>query len=126
MRRKKRIKQRAAVGVLGKLITRRSRGRCELCEQRDTPRLYELPPFPVEPDPDRTLMVCTRCYRWLEKAKIVPIEAHFLAKAAWAEEPAVRLAALRLLLSVDEPDDPWMVDALEAIGFDPKTQELTT
>ena len=91
MARKKRPKQRAAIGVLGKMITRRSRGRCELCEGRDDNRLYELPPFPEEPDPERVMMTCGRCRRWLEKGGVDPVEAHFLSSAVWSEEPSVRL-----------------------------------
>lgn len=124
MGKQKKIKQRAKVGVLGKLITRRARGRCELCESKDSPRLYELVPFPEEPSPERTLMACERCRRWLETKKVDPIEAHFLSSAVWSEEPAVRLAAARLLLAVDFQEDPWLVDALEAANVDPATGEF--
>jgi protein PhnA len=112
------------VGVLGKDLTRRSRGRCELCGSQDGPRLYELPPFPEEPDPARTLMACTRCRDWLEHDRFEPIEAHFLSSAVWSEEPAVRLAAGRMLLRADFDDDPWLLDALEAAGIDPASGEL--
>lgn len=121
---RKKPKQRAAVGVLGKAITRRSRGKCELCGDRDETRLYELDPFPEEPDEDRTLMACGRCRRWLEDGEIVPIEAHFLSGAVWADPPAVRLAAARMLLTADFADDPWLMDALEAANVDPATREF--
>ena len=121
---KKRIKQRAAVGVLGKQLTRRSRGRCELCEGRDGVRPHELPPFPVDPDPDRTLMACGRCRDWIERDRIDAVEAHFLGGAVWSEEPAVRLAAARLLLAHEDPDAPWMQEALEVTGVDPQTREF--
>lgn len=123
MPRPRRLRQRAAVGALGKLLTRRSRGRCELCGARDEPRPYELPPFPEEPDPDRTLMACVRCRTWLEQEQIVAIEARFLAEAVWAELPPVRLAAARLLLTLEDPEDPWMRDALEVANVDPDTRE---
>lgn len=123
---RKKVKQRAAVGVLGKLLTRRSRGRCELCESRDDVRAWELEPFPDEPSPDRALMACGRCRRWMDEETIVPIEAHFLSGAVWSELPAVRLAAGRLLLVADFPDDPWLADALEAANLDPVTRELRT
>src|SRR5688572_6034741 len=58
---RKKPKQRAAVGALGKLLTRRSKGRCELCMGTTDVRPYELAPFPEEPDPERTLMACSRC-----------------------------------------------------------------
>jgi len=119
-----RTKQRAAVGWLGKDLTRRSKGRCELCGSRESVRPYELPPFPDEPSMDRTLMACARCRGWLEGEPIVSIEARFLEEAVWSTEPAVRLAAARLLVLADFADDPWVRDALEAVGFDLETSEL--
>ncbi len=121
---RKKLKQRAAVGVLGKELTRRSRGRCELCESRDQVRPFELTPFPEEPEMSRTLMACARCRRWLEKGDIDPVEGHFLSGAVWSELPAVRLAAARMLLAADFQEDPWIMDALEAADVDPDTQEF--
>lgn len=120
---RKKPKQRPQVGVLGKDLTRRSRGRCELCEGRDDVRPYELPPFPTEPSPDRTLMTCRRCRDWLEHDRIEPVEARFLSTAIWADVPPVRLAAARLLLAHEDLEDPWVHDALEAADVDPATGE---
>jgi hypothetical protein len=36
----------------------------------------------------------------------------------------VRLGACRLLVLVEAPDDPWLRDTLEAVGFDPANGEL--
>ena len=127
MKKKKRQrppKQRAAVGVLGKSLTRRSRGACELCESKDQPMAYELAPFPLEPELDRALMACSRCRGWLDGGDVRPIEAHFLSSAVWSEEPAVRLAAARLLLAVDDLEDPWLQDALASADVDPDTLEF--
>ena len=124
MRLGKRKKQRPLAGTLGKHLTRRSRGRCELCESRDEPRPFELAPFPDEPDPERTLMACRRCRTWLEANRIDPIEAHFLEGAVWAEVAPVRLAAARMLLSNEDLNDPWMHDALDATNVDPNTLEF--
>ncbi len=120
----RRHRQRPQVGRLGKELTRRSRGKCELCGRRVDVRAFELWPFPEEPTLDRSLMACERCRRWLERASIVPIEAHFLGTAIWSELPAVRLAAARLLLTSDDIDDPWLYDALEAADVDPETGEF--
>jgi protein PhnA len=121
---RKRPKQRPQVGALGKHLTRRSRGRCELCEAQIDVRPYELPPFPEEPDPERTLMACGRCRDWLERGEVDPIQAHFLSSAVWAELPPVRLAAARLLLACDDLSDPWLQDALDAANVDPATGEF--
>ncbi|MEZ4238389.1 MAG: phnA protein [Myxococcota bacterium] len=121
---RKRPKQRPQVGALGKQLTRRSRGKCELCESNVEVRPYELPPFPEEPDPERTLMACGRCREWLEREQVDPIQAHFLSSAVWAELAPVRLAAARLLLACDDLNDPWLLDALEAANVDPETGEF--
>jgi protein PhnA len=120
----RRVRQRAAVGALGKDLTRRSRGRCELCAAREDVRAFELPPFPEEPSLDRALHACGRCRRWLEGEEIAPLEARFLGEAVWSDVPPVRLAAARLLLRAGFDDDPWLVDALEAADVDPATGEL--
>jgi hypothetical protein len=120
----KRNKQRPAVGMLGKQLTRRSKGKCELCESRDGVRPFELWPFPEEPELDRTLFACERCRRWLERGEIDPVEAHFLETAVWSNEPAVKLAAARLLVIADFADQPWLRDAVEANGIDPEIGEF--
>jgi len=121
---RKRPKQRPQVGILGKDLTRRSRGRCELCESRDGVRPYELAPFPEEPSMERTLMACAPCRGWLEGEPIVPIEASFLESAVWSLEPAIQLAAARLLLRIDDPHMPHVRDALDAARIDPDTGEF--
>lgn len=121
---KKRTKQRPAAGALGKDLTRRSRGRCELCEGKDDVRPFELVPFPDEPTMERTLMACQRCRGWLDKGDVDPIQATFLSSAVWSEHPAVQLAAARLVLCADDPSNPWVHDALDAAGIDPRTGEF--
>ena len=120
----RRVKQRAAAMVLGKHLTRRSRGRCELCEQRDEVRVFELPPFPDDPAPERALMACVRCRSWLEQGGVDVVHAHFLGTAIWSECVPVRTAAARLLATCER--QPWIVDALEQAGFDAATgQDIT-
>jgi hypothetical protein len=121
---RKRVKQRPQVGVLGKDLTRRSRGRCELCDSREDVRAWELAPFPEEPEMSRALMACGRCRSWLDGEDVIPREAWFLSSAVWSQEPAVQLAAARLLLQCDDPDSPWMRDALDAVDVDPATGEF--
>jgi hypothetical protein len=120
---RKKNKQRPQAGMLGKLLTRRSRGKCELCTGTGDVRPYELPPFPIDPEPERTLMTCGRCRRWLETGEIVPVEARFLSEAVWSDVSPVRLAAARLLIATDGLDDPWLLDAIDAANIDPTTGE---
>jgi protein PhnA len=119
-----RIKQRAAVGRLGKLLTRRSRGRCELCQSQADVRGFELVPYAEEPEPDRALMACARCRTWLELGQADAVDAWFLSEAVWNDEPAVKLAAARMLLMLDDPGNPWVRDTLDAVDVDPATGEL--
>jgi hypothetical protein len=103
---------RAAVGRLGKDLTRRSRGACELCGGREEMLPCELLPLADEPDLDRTVLGCGRCRGWLAGLEIDAREARFLAVAVWSEVPAVHAAAAQLLVTIDEP---WAADALEAV-----------
>lgn len=120
----KRQKQRAAIGRLGKVLTRRSRGKCELCGSGDEVRGYELLPYAEDPDPERSLMGCSRCRLWLDKSVADPVDAWFLSEAVWSEVPPVRLAAARMLLCIDDPGNPWIRDTFEAAGVDPATGEF--
>lgn len=70
-------------------------------------------------------MACERCRTWLERGDSDAINAWFLSEAVWAEEPAVRLAAARMLLLIDDPGNPWIRDTFEAAGVDPATGEFT-
>jgi len=124
VKRKQQVKQRAMAGVIGKALTRRSRGICELCESRDGVRVHELPPFPPDPDPDRSLMACERCRRWLERGGVTPVEAYFLEVAVWSETAPVRLAAGRLLMAVDGAEQPWAREAFDVVDVDPETAEF--
>ena len=112
----KRVKQRAAVGVLGKDLTRRSRGRCELCERREDVRAWEIPPFPELPDLESALMACGRCRGWLEaSAPVEVLEVRFLSGAVWSEVAPVRVAAGLLLRQVAGRGDPWIQEALDVL-----------
>ena len=50
-----------AVAALGRALSRRAGNRCELCGERTSLKVVELPPAPEEPDEDRALLVCERC-----------------------------------------------------------------
>lgn len=117
----KRVKQRALVGILGKDLTRRSRGLCELCGSRTEVRPWELTPFPEEPSLERALMACKRCRHWLGRDRPGCGEYHFLLEAVWHEEHAIRLAAARLL-SRCEQKPLWIDDALT--DFDAEAREF--
>lgn len=120
----KRWRQRPEAGSLGKELTRRSGGRCELCGGRNEVRVYELPPFPPEPEAERALLGCAVCRDALEGGALDPIEARFLEKAVWDDRTAVKLAAARLLIALDGANHPWTREALEAIDVDPATGEF--
>lgn len=120
----KRYKTRASVGALGKALTRRSRGRCELCASKDAPQPYEVWPLTKIPDMDHTLLACLRCRGWLDKGAIIPVEAHFLSRAVWSEVLAVRLASTQLLKCADFDDTPWVQDALANLVLDEESGPL--
>ena len=120
------MKQRAAIGQLGKLLTRRSRGKCETCGSDDDVRGYELVPYPEAPDPERSLMACGRCRTWLEGGTPDARDAWFLSEAVWADEPAVRLAAARMLIVLDDVGNPWVRDTFHATAVDAERAEFLT
>lgn len=110
----------AAVASLGRALSRRAGNRCELCTERTSLRVVELPPEPEEPEEDLALLVCERC---------APVVAggdpsgpdhdwRALAETAWSEVVPVQIAAVRALRKLALNGVSWAQDTAESLYLD--------
>ncbi len=109
------------VAALGRDLNRRARSRCELCGDRTSLVVVELPPAPEDPDPDHAVMVCERCIPAVEGGPMrgSPDSLRFLAETIWSETPPVQIAAVRATRRLADDGVTWARDALETLFLDP-------
>lgn len=99
----------AAVNLLGKDLARRAGRACELCEEREGCRPYELEPG-AEPTLDGLVLLCPPCRELADRPGSRPSgELRHLEQIVWSTVRPVRSVAVRLLEAVGEP---WADDAI--------------
>ena len=60
----------ARLQSFGKDLARRAKSKCELCEKAgEKLRIFEVPPEPRDPDRERCLLLCGRCYEQAAEIK---------------------------------------------------------
>lgn len=112
---------------MGRALTRRSGGRCELCADSGVPlRAVEVEPVPEEPEPDETVFVCDRCQALV--AATSPrvgdgAEVRFLEGAVWSEVPAAQVLAVRLLRRIAAAGTlTWPHEVLDGLYLEPEIE----
>ena len=118
----------AALRSFGKDLARRAKSKCELCEKAgEGLSIFEVPPVPRDPDPDRCLLLCGNCLGQVEEPRRFRGGDHwrFLCAQAWSEIPMVQIVALRLLKRQTDKE-AWARDALDEIYLDEATEALVT
>ncbi len=110
------------LGLLGKPLARRAQRRCELCEAAGVAlQPYEVPPAPAEPALETTLLLCDTCTEQIEDSrKRQPARWRCLESAVWSTEPAVQVAAVRLLRQLSDHD--WARETLQGIDLEPEIE----
>lgn len=119
------LRQRRDVSSLvGRHLCRRAGSRCELCETGGVPlKSMEIPPFPEEPDPERCVMLCHRCFDGILADARQAADWRFLERAAWSETPVVQVAAVRMLRRLREHGADWAGETLDALYLPPEVEE---
>lgn len=117
------IREAAASNLLGKDLSRRAHARCELCEERTSLLIFEVPPLLEEPELDHALMICERCERAVEGGRKAPPpdELRFLTTAMWSPLLPCQLTAVRTLRRLETT---WARDALDGLYLDPEVEAL--
>ncbi len=106
-----------AVAALGRVLTRRARSQCELCEGSGDLRPAEVPPIDEEPDPDAAALLCGRCRELVQGGRLPRqlADLRFLEGTVWAEVAPVQIAAVRLLRRVAAEGVDWAIELNEGL-----------
>jgi len=116
----------AALNTFGKDLARRAKSKCELCERGgEKLAIFEVPPVPRDPDPDRCLLLCGDCADQAADSRRFRSgeQWRFLVGQAWNENPMVQVMAVRLLRRLQKSQD-WAREALEELFLDEEIENL--
>ena len=118
--------RRSSADGLGRQLSRRARNRCELCRPSTSLFVFEVEPVFAEPDPDRAVMICERCRRAVENARlrVDPEELRFLMETVWHEILPIQLASVRLCRRLSTEGVIWASELLESLYIDPDIEAL--
>ena len=106
----------AGVSALGKILTRRARSKCELCEEEGRLKVVEVPPVDEDPDIEAAILACGRCIDLVEeKGRMDEVELRFLENAVWADPTPVKVAAVRLVRALSGKEVRWATDLLDGL-----------
>jgi protein PhnA len=105
-----------ALQSLGKDLARRAKSKCELTAAAGVPlRAYEVPPVPLVPDLQRTLLVSEICLEALENPRLLKgRQWQCLAETVWSEQPATQVVAWRMLHHLAKSED-WAREVVEEV-----------
>ena len=112
--------QLSALNALGTALNRRSKSRCELCQDRTRLKVVAIPPLPESPSVDAAIFCCESCIPLTDPKKPLPETnaLRFLETAVWSEIRPVQIAAVRALRRI-APTAQWASDALDNLYLDP-------
>jgi protein PhnA len=102
------------IGSLGKAIGKRAGFKCEWCESRDEPRVWDYKPE-AAPDMETLALLCQKCRNWAAGKKASSDELRSIRKALWSTVPAVAEGAAWILAQCGEP---WAREAFEESFID--------
>ena len=100
-------------------LARRSKSKCELSGASGVPlHVYEVPPSPNEPDPQRCLMISEDTIDQINQpSKIIPDQWRNLGELIWSDIPTVQIMACRLLTYIAKQEN-WAQDILDEAYLD--------
>ena len=113
-----------ALQGIGKDLARRAKSKCELTGRSGIRLLpYEVPPVPLVPELERTLLLCEECHAALQRPSSMDGGYHwrFLAEVVWSDFPAVQVVAWRLLSELAKRED-WARIAMDGMELDPEVE----
>jgi hypothetical protein len=106
--------RKEAIASFGKSIGKRAGFKCEWCESKDEPRVWDYQPD-LEPEMDTLALLCQRCREWADGRKADPQELRSIRNALWSNVPAVAEGAAWVLARCREP---WAREAIEESFID--------
>lgn len=109
------------ISSFGKDLARRAKSKCELTGESGVPLvIFEVPPFPNDPDFDRCLFISQTAAEQIAKPKkLNPDDWHSLRELIWSEHHLVQLMAHRILTHIAKTQ-PWAQTILDDAYLDPE------
>lgn len=103
-----------AINLLGKDLARRAGRSCELCDEREGCRPYDLEPDKA-PELEHLILLCGSCRELMDRPGQKPADhMRFLANHCWSDLVPVQAAVQRLL----EPlQTDWATEALDNLAM---------
>lgn len=113
-----------ALSLLGKNLTRRAGGTCELCEGTEGKvAAFEVPPLPEEPEIERCALLCEPCRRAADGGALDSDDLRFLETSAWSELPVLQVLSVRLLRRLAVDSVHWAVALLDTLYLSEEVEE---
>jgi hypothetical protein len=97
------------ISAFGKAIGKRAGFKCEWCEGKDDPRVWDHQPD-AAPAMATLALLCGRCRGWADGGKADPVELRSIRNALWSDVPAIAEGAAGVLVRCKEP---WAREAVE-------------
>ncbi|SIO07101.1 phosphonoacetate hydrolase [Sulfurivirga caldicuralii] len=94
-------------------LMERAGGKCELCGA--TENLSAVALEPSDGSADQSILVCDSCKGMLEGGELDANHLRCLNESAWSQEPAVQVAAWRLLSRLAAEGETWAQDLLDML-----------
>ena len=103
-----------AINLLGKDLARRAGRSCELCDEREGCRPYDLEPDKA-PELEHLILLCGSCRELMDRPGQKPADhMRFLANHCWSDLVPAQAAVQRLL----EPlQTDWATEALDNLAM---------
>ncbi len=98
----------------GKAIGKRAGFKCEWCEGKEGPRIWDYQPA-CSPNMDTLALLCERCRGLADGRKTDANELKSIRNALWSNIPAIAEGAARVLSQCREP---WVREAIEESYID--------
>ena len=94
-------------------LMERAGGACELCGATEGLSAVALPPS--DGSAEQSVLVCETCKGMLEGGELDTNHLRCLNESAWSQEPAVQVAAWRLLSRLAAEGETWAQDLLDML-----------
>ena len=113
-----------ANALLGRSLARRARSRCELCGAAGVAlSAFEVAPFPEDPNPERAVLLCQRCFAASVGGTLDPLSWRCLESAAWSELAPLQVLAVRLARRLASERCDWAADLLGMLYLAPEIED---
>ena len=110
--------------LLGKVLTKRAKSKCELCLQRASLKVVELYPLGEEPTQDWALILCANCQPLVNEDLRIDDTSRlqFLHESIWSDILPVQISSIRLVKHLIQEQIPWAQGMLDSLYIPPEVE----